>query len=66
LSCKHLVAKCDFGFGSGLDIGLAGDRSSLIPIFTSNIKLSYGPATIHVVAPPSSGEESEEEIIEAI
>jgi hypothetical protein len=34
----------------------------LIPVFSNNKKLGFGPPSNLIVAPPSSGEESEEEI----
>ena len=38
-----------------LDINQSVDRLSLVPYFTKNIKLSYGPPSTTVREPPSSG-----------
>jgi hypothetical protein len=52
---RALAMKCEFGFGTKLDLVLTGDRPSLIPAFAGTNKLSYGPPTTFVVAPPSEG-----------
>lgn len=64
---RTLAFKCEFGFGSHLDLVLNSDRPSLISAYSSSNsggqkKLSYGPPTTFVLQPPSSGEESEDEL----
>ena len=64
MGMRTLTQKCELGFGTILDIVMSNDkeRLSLIPAFAGNKKLGYGPPTTLVVAPPSSGEESEDEL----
>jgi hypothetical protein len=65
---RTLSFKCEFGFGSHLDLVLNSDRPSLISAYScsggggGSKKLSYGPPTTFVLQPPSSGEESEDEL----
>ena len=59
---KPLSMKLEFGFGSPLDLILTGEKPSLLTIFSGNRKLTYGPPTTMVIQPPSSGEESEDEL----
>jgi hypothetical protein len=44
-----------------VDLNLNMDRPSLIPVFTKNIKPSYGPYIKLIVDIPTDGEESENE-----
>jgi len=64
MSMRPVAAKCEIGFGTVLDAILCNEkeRFSLIPAFSQNKKLGYGPATNFIVPPPSSGEESEDEL----
>ena len=65
MGMRSLAAKCEIGFGTILDVVLSNEkeRQSLIPAFSANKKLGYGPATSLVIEPPSSGEESEDELL---
>lgn len=63
MSMQQLTGKIDFSFGkTNLDEVLNSKWPSLIPIYSANKKLGFGPPTSFVIAPPSSGEESEEEL----
>lgn len=61
-SLKEIAHKCEFGFGTSLDLILTGERPSLLSVYTGHKKLSYGPPTSIVIQSPSSGEESEDEL----
>ena len=74
LKLKPITMKCEFGFGTMLDLELSSDRPSIMKVYAgSNKELGYGPPSSVIIAPPSSGiislinnslsigEESEEE-----
>lgn len=57
-----VIGKIEFDFGSGLDLALNSERPTLIPAFAGKDTIKYGVPTTFIVATPSSGEESEDEI----
>ena len=48
--------KCEFGFGTMLDLELSSDRPSIMKVYAASHKeLGYGPPSSVIIAPPSSG-----------
>lgn len=60
------MPRCKFGFGDSLHTVLTSergdDRTSLITAFSKGKQLGFGPLFPTIVEPPTSGEESEDEL----